>query len=139
MILMLRALLLLGGLFYVLMGIGFLLDPLGSGADFGIAPQGTRGLASIRADMTAFFVVAGGCLLWGAWARKGDPLLVSAGLMALALTGRFVTLFVDGPHEGFWLPMLVEAVTIILALVCFRVLPHHAFDDEDGEEAAELA
>ncbi|HEX5644847.1 MAG TPA: DUF4345 family protein [Erythrobacter sp.] len=139
MILMLRALLLLGGLFYVLMGIGFLLDPVSSGADFGISAQGTMGLASIRADMTAFFVVAGGCLLWGAWARKGDPLLVSAGLMAIALTGRLVTLFVDGPHEAFWMPMLVEAITVILALVCFRVLPHHAFDDEDEEEAGELA
>lgn len=63
MIVMLRALLFVGGLFYVLMGVGFLLDPAGSGADFGIAPQGTMGLASIRADMTAFFLVAGGCLI----------------------------------------------------------------------------
>lgn len=139
MILMLRALLLLGGLFFVLMGIGFLLDPVGSGADFGIAPQGTMGLASIRADMTAFFVVAGGCLLWGAWARKGDPLLVSAGLMIIALIGRIVTLFVDGPHDGFAMPMLVEAMTVLVALICYRVLPHHAFDDEDEVEDVGLA
>ncbi|MFZ9394470.1 MAG: DUF4345 family protein [Erythrobacter sp.] len=139
MILMLRALLLLGGLFYVLMGIGFLLDPTSSGADFGLIPQGTLGLASIRADMTAFFVVAGGCLLWGAWARKGDPLLVSAALMAIALTGRLVTLFVNGPHEAFWMPMLVEAITVMVALVCFRVLPHHAFDEEEEGDSAELA
>lgn len=131
MILTLRALLFVGGLFFVLMGIGFMIDPVGSGADFGIAPQGVMGLASIRADMTAFFVIAGGCLLWGAWARKGDPLLVSAGLMAIALIGRFVTLAVDGPHDEFWMPMVVEAVTVVLALICSRVLPHHAFEDED--------
>lgn len=131
MILMLRALLFVGGLFFVLMGIGFLLDPVGSGANFGIAPQGTMGMASIRADMTAFFIVAGGCLIWGAYARKGDPLLVSAALMAIALIGRVVTLIADGPHDLFWQPMLVEAVTVIVALICSRVLPHHAFEDED--------
>ncbi len=131
MIVMLRALLFVGGLFYVLMGVGFLLDPAGSGADFGIAPQGTMGLASIRADMTAFFLVAGGCLIWGAWARKGDPLLVSAALMGIALLGRIVTLVIDGPHDGFWLPMIVEGVTVVIALFCSRVLPHHAFEGED--------
>lgn len=131
MIVMLRALLFVGGLFYVLMGVGFLLDPAGSGADFGIAPQGTMGLASIRADMTAFFLVAGGCLIWGAWARKGDPLLVSAALMGIALLGRIVTLVIDGPHDGFILPMIVEGVTVIVALFCSRVLPHHAFESEE--------
>jgi hypothetical protein len=130
MLLVLRALLFVGGLFFVLMGIGFLLDPTGSGANFGIAPQGTQGLASIRADMTAFFVVSGGCLIWGAYARKGDPLLVSAALMAIALIGRIVTLLTDGPHELFWQPMLVEAVTVIIALICSRVLPHTAFEPE---------
>ncbi|QIG53872.1 DUF4345 domain-containing protein [Altererythrobacter sp. BO-6] len=131
MILMLRALLFVGGLFFVLMGIGFLLDPVGSGANFGIAPQGTMGMASIRADMTAFFIVAGGCLIWGAYARKGDPLLVSAALMAIALVGRVVTLIADGPHDLFWQPMLVEAVTVIVALICSRVLPHTSFEGED--------
>lgn len=131
MIVILRALLFVGGLFYVLMGVGFLLDPAGSGADFGIAPQGTMGLASIRADMTAFFLVAGGCLIWGAWARKGDPLLVSAALMGIALFGRIVTLVIDGPHDGFILPMIVEGVTVVIALFCSRVLPHHAFESEE--------
>lgn len=130
MFVLLRALMFVGGLFYVLMGAGFLLDPVGSGADFGIAPQGTMGLASIRADMTAFFLVAGGCLIWGAWARKGDPLLVSAALMAIALIGRLVTLVLDGPHNLFWQPMLVEGVTVILALIGSRVLPHTAFEPE---------
>lgn len=131
MVLVLRALLFVGGLFFVLMGIGFLLDPAGSGADFGLSPQGVLGLASMRADMTAFFLVAGGCLIWGGWARKGDPLLVSAALMGIALFGRIVTLTVDGPHDGYILPMLVEAVTAIIALYCSRILPHTAFEPEN--------
>ena len=126
MAVVLRALLFLGGLFFVLMGIGFLFDPVGSGADFGIAPNGTLGLASIRADMTAFFIVAGGCLIWGGWARKGDPLLVTAALMGIAIIGRLLTLFVDGPHDDWFLPIIVESVTVILALIGSRMLPHTA-------------
>lgn len=131
---LLRSLLLLGGIFYTLMGIGFLINPVSSGADFGIAPQGIMGLASIRADMTAFFMVAGGCLIWGAWARKGDPFLVTAALMAIALVGRTVTLIVDGPHDGWWTPMVVEAITVILALVGSRVLPHTALTPENDPD-----
>lgn len=126
MALVLRALLFVGGLFFVLMGIGFLLDPVGSGADFGIAPQGTLGLASMRADMTAFFVVAGGCMIWGGWARKGDPLLVTAALMAIAIIGRLYTLILNGPHDEWFVPIIVEAVTVILALLGSRMLPHTA-------------
>lgn len=133
MALVLRALLFVGGLFFVLMGIGFLLDPVGSGADFGIAPQGTMGLASMRADMTAFFAVAGGCLIWGAWARKGDPLLVSAALMGIAIIGRLYTLVVNGTHDDWFVPVIVEAVTVILALIGSRMLPHTALvPDEDA-------
>ena len=132
MSLILRALLLVGGLFFILMGVGFLIDPVGSGADFGIAPQGTMGLASIRADMTAFFLVAGGCLVWGAWARKGDPLLVSAALMGIAIVGRLYTLAVDGPHDGWFVPIIVEAVTVILALTASRMLPHTALTEESA-------
>jgi len=127
---LLRSLLLLGGIFFALMGIGFLINPISSAADFGLAPQGTLGLASIRADMTAFFMVAGGCLIWGAWARKGDPLLVTAALMAFALLGRIVTLMANGPHDDWWVPMVVEAITLVLALMGSRVLPHTALTPE---------
>lgn len=130
MIVILRAVLFVGGLFFVGMGIGFLLTPVSSAAGFGLAPQGVMGLATLRADMTAFFVVAGGCLIWGAWARKGDPLLVSAALMGIALVGRCATLLADGPHDLFWQPMLVEAVTATIALICSRLLPHTAFEPE---------
>ena len=132
MVLVLRALLFVGGLFFVLMGIGFLIDPISAGADFGLAPQGTLGLASMRADMTAFFVVAGGCMIWGGWARKGDPLLVTAALMGIAIIGRLYTLVVDGPHDDWFVPIIVEAVTIIIALMGSRMLPHSALVPDEN-------
>ena len=132
MALVLRALLFVGGLFFVMMGIGFLLDPVGNGADFGIAPQGTLGLASIRADMTAFFLVAGGCMIWGGWARKGDPLLVTAALMGIAIVGRVYTLIANGPHDGWFVPIIVEAVTVIICLLGSRMLPHTALVPDES-------
>ena len=131
MALVLRTLLCLGGLFFIVMGVGFFLDPVGAGADFGILPQGTLGLASVRADMTAFFLVAGGCMIWGGWGRKGDPLLVSASLMGIAIIGRLYTLISDGPHEGWFVPIIVESIAVVLSLIGSRVLPHSALVSED--------
>ena len=133
MLVILRALVLLAGIFFVLKSADFLIDPAGAGSDFGMHAAGIAGLASIRADMTAFFLIVGVGLVWGGWARKGDPLLVSAALMGIALFGRLVSLLVDGPYDHFWAPMLVEAVVAVLALIGSRMLPHHAFEPEDDE------
>ncbi len=122
--LILTALLFVAGLFSLFMGVGFLLDPAGSGADFGLAPPDEAGLATIRADISAFFLVAGGCMIWGAWRRKGDPLLVSAALFGIAFIGRAVNVLAIGSHDGFWLPMLLEALAVILCLIGSRALPH---------------
>lgn len=130
MILFLRALLFVGGLFYAILGVGFLFDPAGSGAEFGLTAQDAHGLATIRADLTAFFIVAGGCMIWGGWARKGDPLLVTAALMLLALLGRCVGLAVDGSYQAYWQPMAAEALTAIVALAASRLLPHTALEPD---------
>ena len=122
--LVLRFVLVAGGLFFALMGIGFLLNPAVSAVSFGLEAADAAGLAALRADMTAFFVVAGGSMIWGGWRRNGDVLLVPAALFAIALLGRIVSMMADGTVEGFWLPMLVEAVTTTLCLVGSRVLPH---------------
>lgn len=128
---LLRAAILLAGLFFVLIGVGFMLDPAGSAADFGVSPVGTMGLASLRADFTAFFLVAGGCMIWGAWKRNGDPLVISALLFGIAFVGRLVNLVAIGAYDGFWMPMAVEAAAVILSLAGSKVLPHIAINHED--------
>ncbi|GAA4044230.1 DUF4345 family protein [Parerythrobacter jejuensis] len=128
--LVLTALLFVGGLFYLFMGTGFLLDPATSGGDFGLKPDGAQGLSSIRADLTAFFWVAGGCMIWGAWKRNGDPLLASAALMGVALLGRVVSILIDGSYAGWQAPVLVEAATVLLCLTGWKLLPHHALNED---------
>ena len=122
--LVLTALIFVGGLFYFLLGLGFLFVPVGTGASFGLTAEGAQGLATMRADMTAFFVIAAGCMLYGAWRRNGDILLVSAGLFFVALLGRFVSLMADGTWPGFWEPMAIEALTVLALVIASRVLPH---------------
>lgn len=123
MILALRIGLTLGGLLLVFMGIGFLLNPAASGADFGIAVEGAHGLASVRADFTAFFTVSGACFIWGALQRRRDPLIIGAALMLVTLAARLVALSVDGSFDGFVTPMVVEALLGIFGLIGAKILP----------------
>lgn len=120
MIVILRALLLLGGLGLVLVGGGFLIDPTGRIGEFGLLAENNKGLSTIRADFTAFFWVAGGAMIIGGWKQRGDALLVTAALMGIALTGRAVSLALDGSYEGWPNFMVVEALTVILALTASR-------------------
>lgn len=122
--LLLTAAIFAAGLMFLLMGGNFLFNTADAAAGFGLTPDNPQGFASVRADMGAFFVVAAVCMLVGAWRRNGDLLLPAAGLFGVALLGRFISLAVDGPWDGFWFPMVIEAVTVILLLIASRVLPH---------------
>lgn len=130
--LILTALLFLFGLFNLMLGIGFFLDPVGLGTTFNLSPIGVGGLAVLRADLTAFFVVAGACQLWGGWRRNGDLLLVPALLMGIAFTGRSVSAALDGTYPGLATPMVVEALQVLLAIAAWRVLPHHRISEIAG-------
>lgn len=127
--LILTALLFLFGLFNLFLGVSFFLDPARLGAAFNLSPMGPGGLAVLRADMTAFFLVAGGCQLWGAWRRNGDLLLVPALLFGIAFTGRAISAALDGTAEGFAMPMAIEAFQVALAIAAWRVLPHHRISE----------
>ena len=122
----LTALAMIGGIVFVMVGLGFFFQPESTGAGFALLPDGIPGLAVIRGDMTAFFVVGGGCMIWGAWKRNGELLLVPAALFAIAFAGRLVTVVVDGATPQFWLPMLIEAATVAVTLLASRHLPHQA-------------
>ena len=121
--LVLSAVLFVVGLFYLFVGAGFLVNPVAAAADFGLAAQGPHGLSTLRADMTAFFYIGGGGMIWGAWKRRGDPLLISAALFAVAFIGRCVSLVADGSYTNWIAPMVVEAVTVLLCLVGWWFLP----------------
>ena len=130
--LILTALIFLAGLLDLFLAIGFLADPASSGAQLGVSPIGGAGLSTMRADFTAFFLVAAGCMMWGAWRRNGDLLLVPAVLFGIALTGRAINLAIHGGYPGFAMPMAVEAFHVVLLVIAWRVLPHHKIEEIAG-------
>ncbi len=122
--LMLTALIFAMGLFFLVMGLNFLAMPQSAAAGFGLTPDGPAGLAVLRADFPALFFVGGLAMIWGAWKRNGDLLLVPAAIFGVALFGRFVSIFADGTAPDFWVHMVVEAAAVLLTLIASRVLPH---------------
>lgn len=110
----LRVVVAIVGLFNIVIGIGFLVDPARSGSSFFLTSVGTQGLATMRADLTAFFVTGGVFALVGAWRAWGRPLQVPIMLLSIAFVGRLVSLIADGTPPTAFPPMIAEAVMIAL-------------------------
>lgn len=127
--LILTALVFLAGLFSAFMAISFLTGPGQAAAGLGISSTGAAAISTIRADFTSFFGVAAACMMWGAWRRNADLLLVPALLYGTALAGRTVDLVVSGPYPGWPVSMVVEAAILLLMLAAWRMLPHHRLDE----------
>ncbi len=111
-----RLLIGLVGLFNLGMGIAFLTKPADMAADFALTPIGSQGLATIRADFTAFFLVGGLFAVLGAWKAEAGPLKVPALLLAIALFGRTVSLVLDGVAPTAFPPMIAEAVMVLILI-----------------------
>jgi hypothetical protein len=112
-----RAVVGLAGLFNLVLGLGFLIDPAQAGLRFFLLSLGTEGLATMRADFTAFFVTGGTFALIAAWRTWRTPLLVPLMLLGIAFGGRMISLIADGAPGKAFPPMIAEALMIaILAL-----------------------
>lgn len=108
------------GLFNIVIGLGFLFAPEKLALAFYIAPLGSQGLATIRADFPGFFIGAAVFALAGAWTGQARPLLVPMLMLALALFGRCVSLVIDGMAPTAVAPMVAEAVMITVLWLGWR-------------------
>lgn len=116
----LRAVIGLVGLFNLAIGLGFLFDPAQAGLRFFVTALGVQGMATMRADFTAFFVTGAIFALLGAWRARRGPLLVPLTLLGIAILGRVVSLVADGASPTAAAPMVAEAVMILLLAVAWR-------------------
>lgn len=119
------------GLLDLFIGLSFLFDPqvTAASAGFSIEPITTTGIATIRADMTAFFCVSAVCMMWGAWRGNADLLLVPAGLFGTAMVVRIASIVIDGPGPSYLMPIVVEAAHFAALLAAWRFLPHHRLEE----------
>lgn len=108
------------GLFNILIGLSFLFNPAKMAADFALSPLGAQGMATMRADFSAFFLTGAIFSLIGAWRADRRPLMVPLMLLSLALLGRFVSIVLDGTAPTTVPPMIVEAAMIALLGLAYR-------------------
>lgn len=127
--LVLTALIFLVGLFDLFLAVSFLLTPLDMAQALGVVPITAAGISTLRADFTSFFGVAGFAMLWGAWRRNADLMLVPMLLFAVSFVGRAVNVALAGAYPGWPVPMAVEAVHVVLLLAGWRFLPHHRIEE----------
>lgn len=110
----------------MVLGFGFLINPVSSGAQLGVAAQGAAGLSTMRADFTAFFVISAAFMVCGAWRRQGNLLVAPLGLFLVAFTGRLVDVLVSGPYPDFALPMAYEMGHVALLGIAINLWPWRA-------------
>lgn len=127
----LAGLLALGALLDLILGVSFFVDPATAGADFGLHSSNPMGLSAMRGDFTAFFWVAAISMGIGAWKRRGDVLWPALALFAIAFTGRLVNLVVVGDYDGWWQPMAVEALHVIVIALAIKVFPFAGISPAD--------
>lgn len=110
------------GLFGLALGIWFFVRTPDAAAAFFVQPLGAAGEATLRADMSSFFLIGAAWAFYAAWTARGSALLVPGALYAVAIAGRAVNLLVNGFFAGAALPMIVEAMLIVLCLFGYKAL-----------------
>ena len=107
-------------LFFGAMGVGFWFSLESQAAGFGLQAAvdaaNLIGRASVRADFGSFFLTVGVLCVYAAWKRCGSAAVGAALLFGIALLGRIVSVLLDGPAPGGFMPMGVEAVSVAILL-----------------------
>lgn len=134
----LRGAVLLWAAFFVIVGVRGLLDPGTYSETFGFTISGVA-INTLRADLSAFFLVAAGAAALGVlvpgWLRA---LLVPAALFGTALAGRLIGAGLGDPTNfGIVQGMIIEALTVLLMVGSWWVLSRPA-TASDNPGAADI-
>jgi hypothetical protein len=109
-----RALVGIAGVLALVVALAFWFNPAAPAARLGIAAQEALGFATLRADMGGFFAGAGALSLAAAIRNNARLLTAPLILIALALTGRALTVVLSGYAPSMLQPMLIEAALLAL-------------------------
>jgi hypothetical protein len=107
-------------LFGLVLGLGFLVQPDVAAARFFVTANGVPGLASIRADVAGFFLVAGVFAAHAVLRGVRSSLLPPLALYGAALFGRTVNLLQHGANSETFPPMVVELVLVMVLAAAWR-------------------
>jgi hypothetical protein len=110
------------GVLALLVAARLWIGPEAPAAALGLKADGLLGLATLRADVGGFFAAGGLFALAGAIRGEGRLLTPPAVLLGLALTGRILTVAVDGYAAPMLPPMIIEFVLVAILLIARRRL-----------------
>ena len=113
---------LVGGL-SILLALRFWLNTDVQAAKVGLGNLSLAGHATVRADLAGFFLVGGAISLYAAIKGNAAYLWPNLLLVGAAITGRALTLALNGSDATSYPPMVAEAVIIGLLLYCQRTWP----------------
>ncbi len=112
----LRGVVFLAGGLMAAVGVSMWLDPAGGAASLGVMADSPFGLATLRADLGAFFLTIAGFAILAAVLNRAHLLTAPLVLIALALAGRAATGMTDGFDQDMIRPMIVEGVLTAIFL-----------------------
>ena len=123
MTMVMKALTVLWAAVFAYTGVMGLIDPA-SYAAIGLPELEGAARNTVRADLSAFFLVSAGAAAVGALSPgKADWLYVPAALFACALLGRGIGLLLgDAMDDVVRTSMIAEAVSVMLLLLAARVI-----------------
>jgi len=128
----------LTGLFFLILGIGFMifLDILA--AAFSVEPAYGPGVTGIRSDFGALFLGMSFFCLLGTMTGRCRWLSVPIIFLLLIITGRLIGFSQDGPSSPGVKALVVELVLLVVLTVSTVVLARRAGSNEKGLKASEL-
>jgi len=102
------------GVLALLLAARIWISPATAVAQLGVGALNPLGVATLRADFGGFFAVAGGLALAAAIRNERRLLTAPLALVGLALLGRCATVLHDGLVQPMIMPMVVEAVLVVV-------------------------
>ena len=106
----------LTGLLFIFLGLKFLFSPAAQVAQFGVLPDGSGGLSTLRGDMGGLFLGMAGFILAGTISASANLLSIPAAFLCLIIFGRMASVIIDGSSGSGPQSMAVE---IVMAVVLF--------------------
>lgn len=114
------------GALFVLLALGFWFGTDALASKMGLDLTTLAGRATVRADVGGFFLTGGVISVYAAIKRNAAYLWPILLLLIAAISGRALTLILDGAEPASFPPMIVEALAIVLVVVCQRTWPEAA-------------
>ncbi|WOJ93337.1 hypothetical protein R0135_16360 [Congregibacter variabilis] len=107
------------GLLYLIFGIAWLAAPAKIAAALGASLLEGAGLATQLGDSAAFFLCAGGFMLYGVFRRQSNYLMAGALLIGLVAPARVVAWQFHGAALTME-PIVIEVLTFIVVFLAAR-------------------